>query len=102
MNKLSVALAAVLGFALLAPVSAEAGGCRTRITYVGGACLNWEYQCVGRAYDGCPIYRWVVVSRSYPRCDYGYYGGRCDIHISGGYRGGYRGGYGHGGYHHRH
>lgn len=93
MNKFSLALAALLGFAVLTPATAEAGGCRTRITYDNcGSCLHWEYRCVGRAYDGCAIYRWVVVSRSYPRVNFSY-----------GYGGSYRGGYSHyhGGHRHR-
>jgi hypothetical protein len=105
MKKFVLALSAILGTMLLTPTNAEAGGCRTRVTYDDyGACLHWEYRCVGRAYDGCPVYRWVVVSRSYPRSDYGYgYGSgfrgpRIDIHLGGG-----RGhGHSHGHRHHRH
>ena len=100
-------LMAALGFAVLAPATAEAG-CRTRVTrdYCGNV-LYWEYAFVGRGWDGCPRYDWVVVRRECPppppvcrpSISYGggYYGGsyggvaRCD---DGGYaRGGYGGGY---------
>ena len=92
MKKISLALAALLGFAVLTPATAEAHGCRTRVTYDNcGACLNWEYVFAGRDCYGCPVYRWVVVSRTFPRVDYscgrGGYGRGCEIHISGGYRG---------------
>ena len=96
MKKLSLALAAVLGLTVLTPVTAEAGGCRTRVTYDDcGYTLNWEYRFVGRDCHGCPVYQWVVVSRcAPPRHDYG--GG----YSTGGYYGGsrYSGGYNGGGY----
>ena len=98
-------LMAALGFAVLAPATAEAG-CRTRVTrdYCGNV-LYWEYAFVGRGWDGCPRYDWVVVRRECPppppvyrpSISYGggYYRGsgggvaRCD---DGGYgRGGYSG-----------
>ncbi|HWB06852.1 MAG TPA: hypothetical protein VG796_27760 [Verrucomicrobiales bacterium] len=103
MKKFSLALAALLGFAVLTPSTAEAGGCRTRVTYDScGTCLHWEYRCVGRAYDGCPVYRWVVVSRSYPRASYGYgygYGSGIHLHIGGGHS---HRGHSHRGHSHRH
>jgi hypothetical protein len=98
-------LMAALGFAVLGPATAEAG-CRTRVTrdYCGNV-LYWEYAFVGRGWDGCPRYDWVVVRRECPPPVYrpsisyggGYYHGplyggvaRCD---DGGYgRGGYGGG----------
>jgi hypothetical protein len=94
MKKISLALAAVLGLSILAPATAEAGGCRTRVTYddCGYTCY-WEYRFVGHDCHGCPIYKWVCTSRCAPRytppCDDGYRGDcdngyrpRCD----GGYR----------------
>jgi len=82
MKKLSLALAAVLGLTILAPATAEAGGCRTRVTYDCGYTVNWEYRFVGHDCHGCPVYRWVVVSRCAPRynppCDSGYGRGDCD------------------------
>ncbi len=107
MKKILASLCAVLGFTVLTPTTAEAGEWRTRVTYDDcGACLHWEYRCVGRAYDGCPIYRWVVVSRSYPRRDYGYgggyYGGHLHFSGSRGHGGGRgHGGHSHGGHHRR-
>jgi hypothetical protein len=88
MKKLLLALAALLGFTVLAPTTAEAGGCRTRVTYDScGYAVHSEYRFVGRDCHGCPIYRWVVVSRCAPRHHYGH-----------GHGGHYHGGYGHGGH----
>jgi hypothetical protein len=86
MKKIALAFAAVLGLTLLAPTSAEAGGCRTRVTYDEcGTCLQWEYQCVGHNCYGEPVFRWVIVSRT-PRCSYSYGPVGFDIVISGGHR----------------
>ena len=86
MKKLGIAIAALLSFTVLAPVSAEAGGCRTRVTYEScGTRLNWEYRFVGRDCHGCPVFQWVVVSRCAPtpphHGGYSHGGG----HYSGGY-----------------
>jgi hypothetical protein len=79
MKKLGLALAAMLGFTVLTPATAEAGGCRTRVTYDScGNTLHWEYRFVGRDCHGCPVFRWVVVSRCAPQppChDHGYSNG---------------------------
>jgi hypothetical protein len=92
MKKLSLALAAFLGLTILSPVTAEAGGCRTRVTYDScGDMLNWEYRCVAHDCHGCPIYRWVVVSRCAPRHyhgGHGHYGGSYAGHGHGYYGGG--------------
>lgn len=82
MKKFVLALAVVLGFTVISPSTAEAGGCRTRITYDDcGYTLHWEYRFVGHDCHGCPLYRWVVVSRCAPRRDYDYGGG----HYGGGH-----------------
>jgi hypothetical protein len=95
MKLFSLLFAALVGTAVLTPVTASAnpyGGERTRVSY--DRCGNpvfWVYTFVGRDCHGCPIYRWVVQScgpgrGEYNRPDYGHgndYG---------------RGGYGHGGY----
>lgn len=99
MKKLTLLLAAIAGFAALAPVTASAGGghCRpgsTRVSYDScGHRVVSIYTFVGRARDGCPIFRWVVQ----PRYERPVYRGYSHHHGRGGYdRGGYnRGGRGH-------
>lgn len=91
MKKLGLAIAAILSFTVLAPATAEAGGCRSRVTYDScGYRLTWEYRFVGRDCHGRPVFEWVVVSRCAPTppCHGGGYS-------SGGYHGGgrYSGGY---------
>ena len=67
MKTLRFVLLAALGFAVLAPATAEAGGCRTRVTRDNcGNVLYWEYAYVGRSWDGCPRFDWVVVRRECP------------------------------------
>lgn len=104
MKKLSLVLAALMGLTILTPSTAEAGGCRTRITFSDcGDRLSWEYRFAGHDCHGCPVFRWVVVSRV--SCDRGYggdsgYGGGRGSYggYGGGYGVGYRGGYSGGGY----
>lgn len=107
MNKLLIALAAVFGFAFLAPTTAEAGGYRTRTTCDSyGYTVNWQYRCVGHRSCGTPIFRWIVVSRYAPRHYHGGYGYRSHYHGGYSHRGHYHGGYRrphyHGGHGHRH
>ena len=86
MKKLGLAIAALLSFTVLTPTTAEAGGCRTRVTYDScGYRLSWEYRFMGRDCHGHPVFEWVVVSRCAPTppChDGGYSRGG---HYSGGY-----------------
>lgn len=107
MKKLTLLLAAVLGFAVLAPATASAGGghCRpgsTRVSYDScGRQIVSVYTFVGRSYDGCPVFRWIAqpcYDRPVYRGDgYGRGGyGRGDGYGRGGY--GDRGGYDRGGY----
>ncbi|MDB6133109.1 MAG: hypothetical protein JWM59_1352 [Verrucomicrobiales bacterium] len=120
MKKLTLLLAAIAGFAALTPVTASADGghCRpgsTRVSYDScGHRVVSIYTFVGRARDGCPIFRWVVQPRFerpvYPGrggCDRGGYdrGGRGSYdrghrgdYDRGGYDRGGRGGYDRGGY----
>jgi hypothetical protein len=92
MKKLGLALAAILGLTVLTPATAEAGGCRTRVTYEScGTRLNWEYRFMGHDCHGRPVFQWVVVSRCAPPRHHGsYYDGG---HYHSGYHGGYSGGY---------
>jgi hypothetical protein len=85
MKKLGLAIAAIMGFAILTPVTAEAGGCRTRVTYDNcGYRLTWQYRHTGYNCHGHPVFQWVVVSRCAPR--------PCAPTYHGGYSGGYSGG----------
>ena len=89
MNKISLLLASLtLGLTTLTPATAEAGGCRTRVTYDScGRTLHWEYRFVGYDCHRCPIYRWVVVRTCAPAPRYDYDHG----HGHGGYHGSYGG-----------
>jgi hypothetical protein len=107
MKLFSLLFAALVGTAVLAPVTASADsrcGERTRVTYDRcGNPIFWVYTFAGRDCHGCPIFRWVIQSRGHG--DYGHGGydrGGCGGYDRGGYdrdRGGYdRGGCDHGGH----
>lgn len=80
MKKLELVFAALMSFAFLIPTTAEAGGCRTQVTYEPcGTRITWEYRYAGRDWRGCPAYHWVAVSRCAPQrpryYDSGYHAG---------------------------
>lgn len=96
MKLFSLLFAALVGTAVLTPVTASAdpycGSTRTRVTYDRcGNATFWVYTFAGRDCHGRPIFRWVVQSRGgrggYDRGGYG----------RGGYDRGYDRGYGRGG-----
>ena len=97
MKTLALAIASILSLTVLSPSTAKAdcGRTSTRVTYDDcGYMLVWEYRYVGRACDGCPIFRWVVVNRvAPPRCEHER--PHCG---TGYYDGGYRGSCGYSGY----
>ena len=67
MKKISMLLATVLGLGIVAPSTAQAGGCRTRC-YVDrcGYTIYSEYRCVGYDCHRRPVFDWVVVRRIAP------------------------------------
>lgn len=88
MKLFSLLFAALVGTAVLTPVTASADpycGPRTRVTYDRcGNATFWVYTFAGRDCHGHPIFRWVAQHRG----DYGRGGG----YDRGGYGGGGRGG----------
>ena len=103
MKKITMLVATVLGLGILAPATAQAGGCRTRC-YVDrcGYTIYSEYRCVGYDCHHCPVFDWVVVRRVAP-CPPPSCGPTFSFSFGGGrgcYSGHSHGGYSGGGHYH--